>query len=926
MAPGLVAGTPPDSLPSDSGKPTVYLLDTFHPQVLAYCQENFNAITPENPLHDRWRQEARYLLVRSSRLTAQDIKSCPNLLAIGKQGVGIDKIDAEACKERGIKILNTPGVNARAVAELVLTLATSCARQVGTIVAKQSSGISIPKEKCSGLILHRKTIGILGMGNIGKCVAGIFRGAFEADIIAYDPFMPAEAWTTEFPGFTRASSVDEVLVSSDVITVHMPLTPETRGLIGYPQMEKMKRTAIVINTARGGIINEDDLKRALSERLIWGAGLDCHEQEPPSYEKYQSLWETGHVLSTPHIGAATAETQMQTGMAAARYLQLNVTSAKTTSMPGLRPKKDKGAPSTIDELERKERTLSKRLQELEASGANDQTTAYTSSPDDRHTVRSVAASSPVARQGASLSLSWAHIQNPFLLRRSIWALHQRLFNQNNQATNHDYFRAFMICAIGAVLLYRNKLHRRHPEAYYNAALQYIGPEFGIYHPIGTSIWDVVRSCGRLCIELGLHSNPHVKNDLLETQLRRRVFWQFYLIDRYSSTTLDRPFFIDDKDIETRFPVEVSDEDLDAANHQVESLDSLNCSQQPNVQSEMTIFFLSVRLRQISSHIQTEFSQLRWKINNTGSKYFHAGHVAVVMNKLLKELSNWRNSTPTIQEPTCLYEMQEWYDHLLARERLSVLRRAIDLVPKVNGSPPKEILIVFLRSALVTIERYHNLCQRKDMITHTRSYFHMLFTAGLSVMYCTSVTKKIDQEDLRASYEGLLRCQDLLTNAATQLPDAKSYVSVFEALLRDASQRLWPSIRDMPTGFPSDASLILQTQPNELSNFGEGTFSGSLLPTEDLGTLPTNAGNMQDLSSNRQFFDQSLGANAMEHFTNTLQADNGISPGYQDASASNWALLNYDSLWNMESALGQYVYGDPTNPGTWESFEFLQTGG
>ncbi|RBR23769.1 uncharacterized protein FIESC28_03385 [Fusarium coffeatum] len=316
MAPGIVSSTPPDTSVSSSDKPTVYLLDTFHPNVIAYAKENFDAVTIDDPRHSQWR-EARYLLVRASRLTAADIKSCPNLIAIGKQGVGIDKIDAEACAARGIKIFNTPGVNARAVAELVLTLATSSARQVGSIVAKQSSGILCPKEKCSGLILHQKTIGILGMGNIGKCVAKIFRGAFEADVIAYDPFLPADAWA-DIP-HTRASSVAEVLESSDVITVHMPLTPETRNLISYEEMKRMKKTAIIINTARGGIVNETSLQRALDEGLIWGAGLDCHEEEPPSYEKYHSLWGSG-VVSTPHIGAATAETQMQTGMAAARYL------------------------------------------------------------------------------------------------------------------------------------------------------------------------------------------------------------------------------------------------------------------------------------------------------------------------------------------------------------------------------------------------------------------------------------------------------------------------------------------------------------------------------------------------------------------------------------------------------------------------------
>ncbi|KAF5710992.1 transcription factor [Fusarium globosum] len=593
----------------------------------------------------------------------------------------------------------------------------------------------------------------------------------------------------------------------------------------------------------------------------------------------------------------------------------------------------------IDELERREQELSNRLQELESVAVTDPSTVDTSSPDDRHTVRSIAASSPATREGASLSLSWAHIQNPFLLRRSIWALHQRLFNGQGtsaKASSHDLFRAFMICAIGAVLPYRNKLHHRHPEAYYNAALQHLGGDFltrgldsvqdlllicrlGIYHPIGTSIWDVVRLCGRLCIELGLHNGTDVHGDLLQTQLRRRVFWQFYLIDRYSSTTLDRPFLIDDEDIETKFPVEVSDEELEAASQNVQSLDSFSYTREPNVQNEMTVFFISVRLRQISSHIQTEFSKLRRKISNTRSKHLLAGHIHVVMTKLFKELKDWRNSNPIIQEPSCLYETQEWYDLLIARERLSVLRRAIDLVPKVNGSPPKEILTVFLRSALETIERYHIICQKREMMTHTRSYFHMLFTAALSVMYCISVSKKLTLEDMRASHQGLLRCQELLNSVARQLPDAKSYVSVFEALHRDVSQRLWPNVRDMPGNVPVDPAMGFS---NDISNFNGRSFS----PDLGTNTLSNGLANMPDFSTNRQFFDHGLQPrtnmmDSVNQFDVPEQDGNGISEDYQDGSSVNWALLNYDSLWNMESALGQYVYGDPTNPSVWDGFEF-----
>lgn len=315
MAPSLTEE--PADAASYPSKPTVYILDAFRPEVEKFCRDHFNAIFPSDPGHENWRQKAQYLLVRSSYVTADDIKKSPRLLAIGKQGVGIDKIDSPACEERGIKIFNTPGANSRAVAEMVLSLTMAVARGTGSIVSRQSQGILVPKETCNGLLLHKKTIGIVGMGNIGKDVARMFQGAFDSSVIAYDPFLPADAWS-DIP-HDRANTVEDVVREADVITLHVPLTPKTKNLIALPMFRLMKKTAIVINAARGGIVNEADLETALREGLLWGAGLDCHEEEPPSKERYGGLWDLG-VVSTPHIGAATGETQILTGMTAAKRL------------------------------------------------------------------------------------------------------------------------------------------------------------------------------------------------------------------------------------------------------------------------------------------------------------------------------------------------------------------------------------------------------------------------------------------------------------------------------------------------------------------------------------------------------------------------------------------------------------------------------
>jgi phosphoglycerate dehydrogenase-like enzyme len=152
------------------------------------------------------------------------------------------------------------------------------------------------------------------MGNIGLAVGRIFRGAFNSLIYAYDPFAPRDAWSDL--GHTRVDKFEDMLPNVDVLTLHLPLTPTTRNLIASPQFQLLKKNAILINAARGGIVNEDDLIQALNDGILYGAGLDCHNEEPPTLQRYEKLWATGRVISTPHIGATTSETQVHTATTA----------------------------------------------------------------------------------------------------------------------------------------------------------------------------------------------------------------------------------------------------------------------------------------------------------------------------------------------------------------------------------------------------------------------------------------------------------------------------------------------------------------------------------------------------------------------------------------------------------------------------------
>ena len=262
---------------------------------------------------DDWRNTATAILIKDYRITDNDLEAAPQLKVIGKQGVGLDMIDLEACKRRGVEVCNSPGINAGAVAEMTLCLAMNVAREVTQMTHRQRvKGEAIRKETVNGVLLSKKVLGVVGMGHIGQAVAKMFSGGLQTSIVAFDPYAPKLGGPWEHIPHQRVDSLDDILDVCDIVSLHLPLTASTKGMISAPQLRRMKPSSILLNTARGGLVDEDDLTYALEQGHIWGAGFDCHVQEPPTLAKYERLWKCPRFVGTPHIAAATDETQVAT--------------------------------------------------------------------------------------------------------------------------------------------------------------------------------------------------------------------------------------------------------------------------------------------------------------------------------------------------------------------------------------------------------------------------------------------------------------------------------------------------------------------------------------------------------------------------------------------------------------------------------------
>src|SRR5690349_9852620 len=259
--------------------------------------------------------EADALIVRSAtRVDAEAVAAAPRLRVIARAGVGLDNVDVPAATARGVMVVNAPTSNIVSAAEQAVALLLAVARNTAAASSALKNG-EWKRSKYTGIEIAGKTVGVVGLGRIGVLFAQRM-AAFGTRLIAYDPYIqPARAAALG----VRLVGLDELLRESDFISIHLPKTPETVGLIGAKELAQVKPGVRIVNAARGGLIDEQALADAIAEGRVAGAGIDVYAKEPCTASP---LFAFDSVVATPHLGASTAEAQDKAGLAVARSVKL----------------------------------------------------------------------------------------------------------------------------------------------------------------------------------------------------------------------------------------------------------------------------------------------------------------------------------------------------------------------------------------------------------------------------------------------------------------------------------------------------------------------------------------------------------------------------------------------------------------------------
>jgi lactate dehydrogenase-like 2-hydroxyacid dehydrogenase len=249
----------------------------------------------------------------SDKITAEVLSAEPlRCKILGNFGVGFNHIDLQAAKARGIAVTNTPAVLTDCTADIAVTLLLMAARRAGEGErhVRSTAWTGWRPTHMMGTKVTGKTLGLLGLGRIGKAVAKRAHHGFDMPVLFHDPYPPA-AEEVKALGATQCSSIEEVLEKADFVSLHCPATPETRHLINAERLKRMKRSAILVNTARGDVVDEKALIQALKDGTIAAAGLDVYEWEPKVSEELLTM---ENVVLLPHLGSASRETRVAMGM------------------------------------------------------------------------------------------------------------------------------------------------------------------------------------------------------------------------------------------------------------------------------------------------------------------------------------------------------------------------------------------------------------------------------------------------------------------------------------------------------------------------------------------------------------------------------------------------------------------------------------
>ena len=299
-------------------KPVVLIAEKLSPATIAALGPDFEVAyvdgTDRAALREALASAAAVLVRSATQIDAEALSWAPQLQVVARAGVGLDNVDIKAATQAGVMVVNAPTSNIISAAELTVAHILGLVRHLPRAHASLAAG-EWKRSSFSGTELYEKTIGIVGLGRIGALVADRLRG-FGVELIAYDPYVTSAR--AQQLG-VRLVSLEDLVAEADVLTIHMPRTPETLGMIGAEELKAMKPTAYVVNVARGGLIDEAALVEALAAGEIAGAAIDVFMAEPPADTSLTGL---PNVNVTPHLGASTAEAQEKAGVAVAKSVRL----------------------------------------------------------------------------------------------------------------------------------------------------------------------------------------------------------------------------------------------------------------------------------------------------------------------------------------------------------------------------------------------------------------------------------------------------------------------------------------------------------------------------------------------------------------------------------------------------------------------------